>query len=123
MAAIPTQIDGKLANWRNLTEANPHLGDPFFVSNPTRKNFEPRIGFAWDPLRNGKMAVRGGAGLFDVLPLPYQFILLVTQAAPFFAYTSIKNPGAGTFFDGVLPSLPANKSRQTYTDPRPRRNS
>jgi len=37
------------------------------------------------------MAVRGGAGLFDVLPLPYQFILLVTQAAPFFEYTSIKN--------------------------------
>jgi len=33
------------------------------------------------------MAVRGGAGLFDVLPLPYQFILLTTQAAPFFQYT------------------------------------
>src|SRR5213080_358764 len=130
MATIPTEIDGKLANLRNLTDANPHLGDPFFVSNPTRKNFEPRIGFAWDPLRNGKMAVRGGAGLFDVLPLPYQFILLVTQAAPFFEYTSIKNPGPATcncvtthaFFDGVLPPFPANKLRQTYTDPSPKRN-
>ena len=122
MATVPTEINGKLANLRNLTDASPHLGDPFFVSNPTTKNFEPRIGFAWDPLRNGKMAVRGGAGLFDVLPLPYQFILLVTQAAPFFEYTSIKNPGAGTFFDGVLPPFPANKLRQTYTDPSPKRN-
>jgi len=129
MATVPTEIHGKLANLRNLTDANPHLGDPFF-NNPTTKNFEPRIGFAWDPLRNGKMAVRGGAGLFDVLPLPYQFILLTTQAAPFFQYTSIKNPGPATcncppthpFFDLVLPPFPANKLRATYTDPSPKRN-
>ncbi len=122
MATIPTEIHGKLSNLRDLSSGTPHIGDPFFNSNSTTKNFEPRIGFAWDPFRNGKMAVRGGAGLFDVLPLPYQFILLVTQAAPFFQYTSIKNPGAGTFFDGVLPPFPPNKLRATYTDPNPKRN-
>jgi len=124
MATIPTEIHGKLANLRNLTDATPHLGDPFFTGNPTSKNFEPRIGFAWDPFRNGRMAVRGGAGLFDVLPLPYQFILLVTQASPFFQYTSIKNPGNGAFFNGpgVQPPYPANKLRETYTDPSPKRN-
>jgi len=43
MATIPTEIHGKLANLRNLTDAMPHLGDPFFTGNPTSKNFEPRI--------------------------------------------------------------------------------
>src|SRR6266403_889037 len=83
MTSMITEADGKLSNLRDITSGTPHLGDPFFESNPTTKNFEPRIGFAWDPLRNSKLAVRGGVGLFDVLPLPYQYILLVTQAAPF----------------------------------------
>src|SRR5260370_11130283 len=120
MTSVPTETAGKLSVLRNLSDATPHLGDPFFA-NPTTKNFEPRIGFAWDPLRNGRMAVRGGAGLFDVLPLPYQFTLLTTLAAPFFQYTSIKNPGTGTFFSGPS-TLPANKLRATYIDPNPKRN-
>jgi hypothetical protein len=123
MTTIPTETNGKLSNLRDLTSGTPHLGDPFFASNPTTRNFEPRIGFAWDPLHNGKMAVRGGAGLFDVLPLPYQFILLVTQATPFFQYTVLKNPGDGiTFFNGLPSTFPANKLRATYTDPNPKRN-
>jgi len=124
MTSIPTETDGKLSNLRDITSGTPHLGDPFFESNPTTKNFEPRIGFAWDPLRNGKLAVRGGAGLFDVLPLPYQFILLVTQATPFFEYTVLKNSAAApiSFFNGLPSTFPANKVRATYTDPNPHRN-
>src|ERR1700730_6199114 len=99
MSTVPTETNGKIANLRNLADPLPVCGTMVaggcsgsgsFFSNPTYHNFEPRLGFAWDPFKNGKFAVRGGAGLFDVLPLPYQFILLTTQSAPYFQYTSLK---------------------------------
>ena len=125
MTSVPTEIHGKLANLPQLSDATPHLGSPFFA-NPTLHNFEPRIGFAWDPLRNGKMAVRGGVGLFDVLPLPYQFILLTTQAAPFFQYTSVASSSAVVqpFTCCAVPAadITPNSLRSTYVEPNPKRN-
>ena len=126
MTTVPTEIHGKLANLRNLTDAVPHLGDPFF-NNPTTKNFEPRIGFAWDPFHDGKMAVRGGAGLFDVLPLLYQSQILTLHAAPFFQYTSLRVGSSSlatplSFFVVPPEDIVANKVRSTYIEPNPKRN-
>jgi hypothetical protein len=129
-STVPSETSGKIANLRNISDPLPVCGKVVegqcsgsgsFFANPTLHNFEPRFGFAWDPLRNGKMAVRGGVGFFDVQPLPYQFILMTTQSAPFFSYTAVNNPGPGTFFSG-LTSFPANTLRSTYVEPDPKRN-
>jgi hypothetical protein len=135
MSTVPTEIHGKIANLRNITDPLPVCGTAVpgcsgtgaFFSNPTLKNFEPRVGFAWDPFRNGRMAVRGGVGLFDVLPLPYQSILLTTQAAPFFQYTSLRvgDPSLAQplTFPLVNPAdITANKLRSTYVESNPKRN-
>ena len=136
MTTVPTETEGKLVNLRHLNDPLPVCGTvvagacsgsgPLFSSNPTLHNFEPRIGFAWDPFRNGRMAVRGGAGLFDVLPLPYQFILLETQAFPFFQYTSLKvsdpNPVPLTFPLVPAADIAGNKTRSTYIESSPHRN-
>ena len=61
---VPYEVDGKLANLRMLvstpnTPPAPFLGSPYF-RNPTKRDWEPRIGLAWDPFKNGKTSVRAG---------------------------------------------------------------
>ncbi|MHB8500353.1 MAG: TonB-dependent receptor [Candidatus Acidiferrales bacterium] len=123
MATVPTEVHGKLTVLRKLTAAAPHLGDPLFA-NPTRHNFEPRLGFSWDPFRNGRTTVSGGAGIFDVLPLPYLFQMNELFSSPFFESASSRNLLPGTFPSGAFASLTASPKtlRQAYFDPTPHRN-
>lgn len=123
MATVPTEVRGKLSTLRHLTDAQPHLGDPYF-SNPTLLNFEPRVGLAWDPLGNGRVAVRSGFGIFDVLPLPYEFELLSLFPAPFFQLGTPTNLPAGSFPNNafILASTNPNLLRNVFVQPQPKRN-
>jgi outer membrane receptor protein involved in Fe transport len=112
MTTILNEVQGKTTTLRNISDPLPVCGTPkptatdvvygkpgcapgvggFFASNPTTLNFEPRFGFAWDPSGDGKMAVRGGFALFDVLPLPGYFF---TQSwMPFFLTGTVTNTAA-----------------------------
>ena len=123
MCTVLTEVHGKLTVLRHITDATPHVGDPL-ISNPTLGNFEPRLGFSWDPLRDGKTAVSGGFGIFDVLPLPYLFQMNELFSAPFFESASARNLSAGTYPVAAYAALTAstNTLRQAYFEPHPARN-
>ena len=107
MVTVPTEAHGLTTVLRNLTDPLPICGVTTTGCSgtarcspiPTLRNFEPRLGFAWNP-RGGKTLFRGGFGIFDVLPLPYEFTLSFQRAAPFTRTIVGENPPAGSFSHG-----------------------
>jgi hypothetical protein len=61
--------------------------------------------------------------MFDVLPLPYQFVFLQYRPAPFYLLGGSTSGLDGTFYNGAY-SLLTNPSAlsATFIDPNPHRN-
>jgi hypothetical protein len=110
-ASVPTEVNGLVSNLRDIYGGDLNVGKPLF-QNPTRWNFEPRVGLAWDPFRSGKTSVRAGFGIFDVLPLIYELSMIEAYSGPFSSLVTLVNPSAGSFPDGgyrtILTLNPAN---------------
>ena len=131
MVTVPTEAHGRTAILQNLTDPLPTCGvttpgcsstGPLF-SNPTLRNFEPRLGFAWNP-HSGKTLVRGGFGIFDVLPLPYEFTLTFQRVLPFFLNIVGNNIQGGMFPTGAFQQLSGDLSSGSayFPDSAPKRN-
>lgn len=86
------EAQGRASNYAiidNVLQTQPIIGGSALTTNRAVFLPNPRLGFAWDVLGNGKTAVRGGVGLYHSLLdiLDYR----LDQTAPFNTAESIKN--------------------------------
>jgi Carboxypeptidase regulatory-like domain/TonB-dependent Receptor Plug Domain len=148
MTTVLSEVQGKLTNLRNITDPLPYCGTtnpaltsifgkpgctgaaPYY-SNPSLHNFEPRLGFAWDPRGDGKTAVRGGFAIFDILLLPGYYYTQQGIETPFFLDGVVSStPAAPLAGVGVLANQPGsafskigvNALTGAFMEPNPKRN-
>jgi hypothetical protein len=119
MATVPSEEHNRLAT---LTLGSPGLrvGSPLF-QNPTRLDFSPLVGLAWDPFRDGKTAVRAAFGQYNSLPLTGIFGLIAVLSAPFDLQASSTSAAPGSFPGGLYESLAAGGPRADSIQQNPRR--
>lgn len=119
MATNTTETKNRLGSLSTTTSPTSTSVKSFFTNNPTVKNFEPRIGITWDPYSNGKTIISAASGLYDVLPLNYQFQIQIISSAP--SYQEGRVTYSGTTGTGLFPITPFYSTtpllRVIYTPP------
>ena len=88
--ADPREVNGKMANLLNIHDQAPTvLKDRFFSVG--KKDFQPRVGFAWQLNAGGASVVRAGFGIFHDHILPYNYVGMASGSPPFWVATSDTN--------------------------------
>ena len=125
----PTEVSDRIANISDPLQEVPDEGGAYYT-NPSLKNFSPRVGFAWDPTGSGKTSIRGGFGLFHDQLLPWVYTFAPFRMRPFALRITLEAPTPMPFpnvlddlvkqyeADGTLPTEVFNSTAaNAVTDP------
>ena len=121
VATVPNEINGHMSSLHSLDASQIVTGNPV-IANPSKLDFEPRVGFSWDPFGNGKTAIRGGFGMFDVQIFSVNLRNAV-GAYPFSFSLNGSNLPAGSFPAPVgLSAQDATAQHLNWVEQNPNRN-
>jgi hypothetical protein len=107
----PVDANDRMSNYRRqvdsqgflVLETKPIVGGPLFQEN--RLGFAPRFGFAWDVSGDGRLAIRGGFGIFyDQIDADYN--LISPPNLPFVQSLSVNSPPFPSGFSGAAGTAP-----------------
>ena len=116
----PYEVNGKMANLLNLKDPAPTvLKDSFF--SIAKKDFQPRVGFAWGLNGSGKTVLRAGFGIFQDHILPYSYTALATGTPPYFSTLSDLRDPVTAFTNPI--AFPNDTALTTGTPPPPQFNA
>jgi hypothetical protein len=120
----PREVNGKMADLLNIHDPAPTvLKDHLF--DISKKDFQPRVGFAWALNGSGKTVLRSGFGMFHDHILPYSYGTALSGYPPFFKTLSdLQGPTNQPVFprdtnlgNGALPPLQFGGWLQSNKEP------
>ena len=103
--STPTEVNGKIATFRDpLSDPAVTTGGALFA-NPSRMNFAPRAALAWDLFGTGKTVLRAGAGIFFDLLGSRDVLVAGNRMPPFFQRAAPANPPFPNLLDAPTGTL------------------